>query len=68
VVESPVHTDREEDGDVVDESQTYDIEPDLYDVTGTPMMDLSVRPPRRIPPTYRTSFHTRPQDLIIRNY
>ena len=37
------------------ESQTYDIERDLYDITGTPMMDLSVRPPRRVPPTYKAS-------------
>jgi len=59
VVGSPVDTDREEDGDAMLESQTYDIESDLFDVTGTPMMDLSVRPPRRIPPTYRTSSHTR---------
>ena len=40
---------------MMDESQTYDIEHDLYDITRTPMMDLSVRPPRRIPPTYRAS-------------
>lgn len=41
--------------DVVEESQTYYVERDAYDVTRTPMMDLSVRPPRRIPPTYRAS-------------
>ena len=55
VVESSVQADMEED---VDESQTYDIERDLYDVTSTPMMDLSFRPPRRIPPTYRGHSHT----------
>jgi hypothetical protein len=44
----------------MDESQTYDIERELYDTAGTPMMDLSVRPPRRIPATYRaSSSHTR---------
>jgi len=59
VVESPAITDREGDEGAMAESQTYDIESDLFDVTGTPMMDLSVRPPRRIPPTYRTSSHTR---------
>lgn len=55
VVEAPVPVERDEDEDAMDESQTYDIERDLYDATGTPMMDLSFRPPRRIPPTYRTS-------------
>ena len=55
VVKAPVQADMEEDVDARDESQTYDIEHDLYDTTGTPMMDLSVRPPRRIPPTYRAS-------------
>lgn len=63
VVETPVQADGEEDGDVMDESQTYDIERDLFDVTdvtGTPMMDLSVRPPKRIHPTHRVpSSHTR---------
>ena len=53
VAEAPVHADREEGGDAMDESQTYDIERDLYDIAGTPMMDLSVRPPRRIAPTHR---------------
>jgi hypothetical protein len=44
----------------MDESQAYDIEHDLYDTAGTPMMDLSVRPPRRTPATYRaSSSHTR---------
>ena len=52
---APTPADGEEDGVTMDESQTYDIEHDLYDITGTPMMDLSVRPPRRIPPTYRAS-------------
>lgn len=56
-VEVPRHADREEDVDAMNESQTYGTERDLYDVTGTPMMDLSFRPPRRIPPTYRTSAH-----------
>ena len=55
VAEAPVQIYREEGEDAMEESQTYDIERDLYDATGTPMMDLSVRPPRRIPPTYRTS-------------
>ena len=55
MVEVPVQIERDEDEDVMDGSQTYDIERDLYDVTGTPMMDLSIRPPKRIPPTYRTS-------------
>ena len=60
VVEASAHTENEEEGDAMDESQTYDIERDIYDTAGTPMMDLSVRPPRRIPPTYRTSSsHTR---------
>lgn len=58
-VEASVQTAIEEDVDVMDESQTYDIEHDLYDVSGTPMMDLSVRPPRRIPPPRRASSHTR---------
>ena len=58
-VEASVQTAVEEDLDVMDESQTYDIEHDLYDVSGTPMMDLSVRPPRRIPPTRRAPSHTR---------
>ena len=41
-----------EDGyvDDVDESQTYDIEGNLLDVSRTPMADLSVRPPKRVPP------------------
>jgi hypothetical protein len=44
----------------MDESHAYDIERDLYSTAGTPMMDLSVRPPRRIPATYRaSSSHTR---------
>jgi len=55
VVKAPAQTGMEVDGDVMDESQTYDIEHDPYDITGTPMMDLSVRPPRRIAPTYRAS-------------
>ena len=58
-VEAPVQADMEEDVDAVDESQTYDIEHNPYDVNGTPMMDLSFRPPRRIPPTYRAPLHTR---------
>ena len=45
--------------DGLDESQTHDVERDLQDVSGTPMMDLSVRPPKRIPTTYRGSSHTR---------
>ena len=55
VVGAPVPIERDEDEDAMDESQTYDVERDLYDAAGTPMMDLSFRPPRRIPPTYRTS-------------
>lgn len=57
-MEAPVQADGEEDADAMDESQTFDIDGDLYDVTGTPMMDLSFRPPRRIAPTYRASSHT----------
>ena len=55
VAGASTQVDGKEDGVVMDESQTYDIEDNLYDITGTPMMDLSVRPPRRIPPTYRAS-------------
>ena len=55
VVRTPAQVDGEEGGNMMDESQTYDVERDLYDITGTPMMDLSVRPARRIPPTYRAS-------------
>ena len=57
VVQAPLRADREGDEDAMDESQTYDIEQDLYDVTGTPMMDLSVWPPRRIPPAHRAPSH-----------
>ena len=56
-----------EDGVMVDESQTYDIERDPYDITGTPMMDLSVRPPRRVPPTYRASSSYRRTSSPITN-
>ncbi|KAF9642749.1 hypothetical protein BDM02DRAFT_1940722 [Thelephora ganbajun] len=58
VVKTSVQIDGEEDEDAMDESQTYDIEQDLYDISGTPMMDLSARPPKRIPPTHRSPSHT----------
>ena len=43
----------------MDEFQTYDIESDLQDISGTPMMDLSVRPPKRIPPHLSSIFSHR---------
>ena len=58
VVEAPTQIDEEQEDDLMDESQTYDIERDRFNVSETPMMDLSFRPPRRIPPTYRTSSRT----------
>ena len=54
VVEAPIQIEKEEDEDAMDESQIYDIEHDLHDTTGT-TMDLPIRPPKRIPTTYRTS-------------
>ena len=56
--------------DGVDESQTYDIEGNLQDVSGTPMMDLSFRPPKRILPTYRASHarHDRSSVTDSRDY
>lgn len=57
---------RGEDEDTIEESQTYDIERDLYDdTTGTPMMDLSVWPPKRIHPTNRASSHHRTSSFTI---
>lgn len=56
MVEAPVWAGRGEDEDAMEESQTYDIERELYDdTTGTPMMDLSVWPPKRIHPAHRAS-------------
>ena len=57
-VGASVQTGEEECMVGVDEPQTYDISSDLQDISGTPMMDPSVRPPKRIPPTCRVSSHT----------
>ena len=57
VVEASVPADGEEGMDPIDESQTFDIECDLYDVMGTPVVDLSSRSPR-IAPAYPQPSHT----------
>ena len=49
MVEKYIQTGEEEYMDDVDKSQTYDTESNLLGVSGLPMMDLSVRSPRRIP-------------------
>ena len=66
-VGAPVQVDRGEEADAMDESQTYDVERELFGITGTPMMDLSVRPPRRIPPTHRLSSHARHETSSVIN-
>ena len=64
MVETYVQAGEEEYVDDVDEFQTYDIEGNLLDVSGTPMMDLSVRPPKRVPPLIEPLLH-RSRDIII---
>lgn len=57
---------RDEGEDAMEESQTYDIERDLYDdTTGTPMMDLSVWPAKRIHPANRAPSHRRTSSFTI---
>ena len=70
MVETSVQTGEDEYMVGVDESQTYDIEGNLQDVSGTPMMDLSFRPPKRIPPTHRASYarHERSSVTDSRDY
>lgn len=64
-METSVQTGEEGDMDGVEESQTYDVERDLYDFSGTPMMDPQEYVGRlRLHPTPQSPPYSPPSALV----